>query len=530
MTPTCTANRRFAAPMRRTTIIALTALLLVSLPAASFGQDLVSRPLKPVANAEKIVNGELTWGAPSVVDIVFLSGNFTLCTGTLIGCQTVLTAAHCVCAGNTFDSCETPDPTDYRIFGQNFGFAEVDSITVNPGFEFGATSDFAIMTLTQPVSGIGPSAINTTGKPAASSQARITGYGITDGNGLDSGLLRTGLVTTVACTNGIPDATNVCWNFDNPIGNPGQDSNTCSGDSGGPLFVDFGAGSVLAGVTSGGFSADCLPADHSFDSDVFGAAAWIQSVAGSDLNNTSCGSLASAGTAGSPILANTEGERTLDASTPQREYTVQTTADVDTLRVTLNGEDEQFNDFDLYVKFGSAPVPPDDFDCRSIEFGTYEECEFSNPSAGTWFLLADRFDGDGEFQISATLLGTNGGGGNGTCNPDTDTVCLLNDRFQAEIDWRDFEGNTGAGRVVTTSDDSGLLYFFGPNNWEFLVKMVDACNSPFNSFWLFSAATTNVEYTLTITDTQTNTVKTYFNPLGNAAAAVTDTMAFSTCP
>ncbi len=63
-----------------------------------------------------------------------------------------------------------------------------------------------------------------------------------------------------------------------------------------------------------------------------------------------------------------------------------------------------------------------------------------------------------------------------------------------------------------------------------LVKMVDACNSPFNSFWVFAAATTNVEYTLRVTDTETGVVKEYFNPLGNAAAALTDTEAFLTCP
>ncbi|MEE8526550.1 MAG: hypothetical protein V3T72_21655, partial [Thermoanaerobaculia bacterium] len=62
------------------------------------------------------------------------------------------------------------------------------------------------------------------------------------------------------------------------------------------------------------------------------------------------------------------------------------------------------------------------------------------------------------------------------------------------------------------------------------VKMVDACNSQFNSFWVFAAATTNVEYTLTVTDSDTGVVKTYFNPLGNAAPAITDTEAFATCP
>lgn len=44
------------------------------------------------------------------------------------------------------------------------------------------------------------------------------------------------------------------------------------------------------------------------------------------------------------------------------------------------------------------------------------------------------------------------------------------------------------------------------------------------------AATTNVELTVTVTDTQTGRFKVYTNPLGKAAAPVQDTNAFDTCP
>jgi len=39
-----------------------------------------------------------------------------------------------------------------------------------------------------------------------------------------------------------------------------------------------------------------------------------------------------------------------------------------------------------------------------------------------------------------------------------------------------------------------------------------------------------VQFILTVTDTQTGKVKTYFNPQGVSADAVTDTGAFPTCP
>ncbi|MEE8522333.1 MAG: hypothetical protein V3T72_00245, partial [Thermoanaerobaculia bacterium] len=80
-----------------------------------------------------------------------------------------------------------------------------------------------------------------------------------------------------------------------------------------------------------------------------------------------------------------------------------------------------------------------------------------------------------------------------------------------------------------SSQDSGLFWFFDPDNWEMMIKVLDGCG--FNDhFWVFASATTNVEYTLRVTDTQTGVMKEYFNPLGNAAPAITDTGAFATCP
>ena len=117
----------------------------------------------------------------------------------------------------------------------------------------------------------------------------------------------------------------------------------------------------------------------------------------------------------------------------------------------------------------------------------------------------------------------------GGCVPDATTLCLLGDRFQVEVDWVDFTGSTGVGAAVPGSDLSGLFYFFNPDSSELLVKLLDACTFD-DHFWVFAAATTDVEYTLTVTDTQTGVTKDYFNPLGNPAPAITDTSAFATCP
>ena len=107
-------------------------------------------------------------------------------------------------------------------------------------------------------------------------------------------------------------------------------------------------------------------------------------------------------------------------------------------------------------------------------------------------------------------------------------VLLANSRFAVDINWRDFDGATGTGTLVFQSDDSAVFWFFDAGNWELMVKVIDAC--AFNDrFWVFSAATTNVEFTVRITDTESGEVRSYQNALGVSAAAVTDTAAFATC-
>jgi hypothetical protein len=116
------------------------------------------------------------------------------------------------------------------------------------------------------------------------------------------------------------------------------------------------------------------------------------------------------------------------------------------------------------------------------------------------------------------------------CVAGEDALCLADNRFRVEVTWRDFSGNTGAGTAVPQAADSGLFWFFAPDNTEVLVKVLDACAPPFNHFWVFYAATTNVEFELTVTDTERGVSKTYANDLGQTAETTLDTSAFDTCP
>ena len=68
--------------------------------------------------------------------------------------------------------------------------------------------------------------------------------------------------------------------------------------------------------------------------------------------------------------------------------------------------------------------------------------------------------------------------------------------------------------------DTGAFWFFDAANIELVVKVLDG--RPVNgNFWLFYGALSNVEYTLTVTDTETGAVKTYSNPRDASPASAT---------
>ena len=109
-----------------------------------------------------------------------------------------------------------------------------------------------------------------------------------------------------------------------------------------------------------------------------------------------------------------------------------------------------------------------------------------------------------------------------TCVPTPGKLCLQGDRFAVTAAWKDFAGHTGTAVALTA--DTGYFWFFSPTNVEVVAKVLDGRGLN-GKFWLFYGALSNVEYTLTVTDTQTGAVKTYKNPSGQFGS-VADTGAF----
>lgn len=110
------------------------------------------------------------------------------------------------------------------------------------------------------------------------------------------------------------------------------------------------------------------------------------------------------------------------------------------------------------------------------------------------------------------------------CEPTPTRLCLRDNRFAVEVAWKDFQGNSGTGKAVPLTSDTGTFWFFDAANVELVLKVLDG--TPVNGHhWVFYGALSNVEYTITVTDTQTGVVKTYQNPAGRFAS-VGDTEAF----
>ena len=115
------------------------------------------------------------------------------------------------------------------------------------------------------------------------------------------------------------------------------------------------------------------------------------------------------------------------------------------------------------------------------------------------------------------------------CRRDDETMCLAgNNRFQVEAEWSN--GPAGGQAGVFRSGSIGGEFFFAFDNFpELAVQILNGCKNN-GHWWVFYAATTNVEYTLKVVDTQSGESRAYSNPLGQAAPAITDTSAFATCP
>jgi hypothetical protein len=107
----------------------------------------------------------------------------------------------------------------------------------------------------------------------------------------------------------------------------------------------------------------------------------------------------------------------------------------------------------------------------------------------------------------------------GRCRPGPGTLCLLNRQLSASVTWHNqFDGSSGDGRAVPLSEVSGRFSFTDPSNVELVLKAL-----PFGIvIKFFYGSLSDFEYTITLTNTLTGSVRTYHNPPGTFCGGIDD--------
>jgi ELWxxDGT repeat protein len=105
-------------------------------------------------------------------------------------------------------------------------------------------------------------------------------------------------------------------------------------------------------------------------------------------------------------------------------------------------------------------------------------------------------------------------------------LCLRDGRFEVTVTAQGQD--LVHGSRVLASEESGVLSFFSPNNWELLVKVLDGCAMN-QRFWVYTAAATDVPFTLNVVDRATGEQWEQRHPGGGPAPPKLDGNAFATC-
>ncbi|HEX8438961.1 M4 family metallopeptidase, partial [Archangium sp.] len=114
-------------------------------------------------------------------------------------------------------------------------------------------------------------------------------------------------------------------------------------------------------------------------------------------------------------------------------------------------------DVDMFVKFGSAPDSAT-YDCRPYKGGNVENCTFTNPAAGTWYVMLNAYSAYSD--VSLTGLYGSGSTGGGTPTQETRSGSVASSAWSPSYSFSVTAG-TQFKVVMTGTGDPDLYVRFG---------------------------------------------------------------------
>lgn len=233
--------------MPLTVLFAATSSLLGCVADGGDDFDPIDADEETETDQAEILGGQLDNTSLSVAYLSSAMG----CSATLIRKNAVLTAAHCV----------DPKKDGYAEFGtSNGGWTKYNfvksNIHIHPKYGVNPDHDIAVVVLNKNVVGVTPSPLRTAA-PMVGQSLKIVGFGYTSDAGGN------GVGNRYVGYNDISEMASIYFGY---AGN----ANICSGDSGGPSFIN----GKVAGVHSSGYGSGYC-STTGFDMRVDKYATWI---------------------------------------------------------------------------------------------------------------------------------------------------------------------------------------------------------------------------------------------------------------